>query len=182
MSTSSDSAQRALDQQHRNLAHGRLKDWASSRSVDLEALGWPGISLTERMRERAHGGDVSTRPARLTMVEADVARAGRTLQTELAVRDLPETQREAVFAKYVEHRTLSVWAKERGIGSSAVSERLKGALIAVGKQLRAARKPRGSRDPEPPTARRSGGRRELAILAATPDTWAYALRTAQEPS
>ena len=119
------------------MAHGRLKDWGRARDTDLAALGWSGNSATEVMRQRAHGGDASTAPGDLTVTELHCDRVGRTLQTELAVRSLGAEQRAAVVARYVEDRTIAVWANEHCIPEGTAYARLSRGVEAVGTLLRA---------------------------------------------
>lgn len=117
------------------IGHSRLSDWAQKRAADMAGLGWAGMSATEKMRQQAHGGSASTAPGVLTAVEQHVDARGRTLQTELAVRALTEAQRAAVMAKYLFHRTMSVWAAEVGIDKSTASRRASDGVISVGQLL-----------------------------------------------
>jgi hypothetical protein len=121
-----------VDQALRARAHGRLTDWGQHRDADLEGAGWSPNSATERMRERAHGGGSSTRPNKLTTVERDVSRIGKTLQTELAVRALRPKIRAAIHARYAQHRTVGVWAGEQGISPEAARKRVSRGLLEVG--------------------------------------------------
>lgn len=120
----------------RGRAHGRLIDWGQHRDADMEGAGWSPNSATERMRQRAHGGESSTRPAKLTTVEQDVSRIGKTLQTELAVRALRPKIREAIHARYAQNRTMTVWASEMGITSEAAHKRVSRGLLEVGSLLK----------------------------------------------
>ena len=100
------------------IGHSRLSDWAQKRAADLAGLGWAGMSATEKMRQRAHGGSASTAPGVLTPVEQHVDARGRTLQTELAVRALTEAQRAAVSAQ------LAAEAAERRAAADELRARL----------------------------------------------------------
>jgi hypothetical protein len=97
----------------RGRAHGRLIDWGQHRDADMEGAGWSPNSATERMRQRAHGGESSTRPAKLTTVEQDVSRIGKTLQTELAVRALRPKIREAIQQNPSDILTLDAMRQDR---------------------------------------------------------------------
>jgi hypothetical protein len=125
-----------VEQVIRGRAHGRLIDWGQHRDADLEGAGWSPNSATERMRQRAHGGDSSTRPNKLTTVERDVSRIGKTLQTELAVRALRPKIRDAIHARYAQHRTLTVWADENGVSAVAARKRVSRGLLEVGSLLK----------------------------------------------
>lgn len=115
----------------RNKAFGRLKDWSEHRG-ELEALGWPGSSATERMRERLHGGDASTVPGKFTAVESAVCRHARTLQTEQAVKALDADHRAVVKARFLGSIPLGDWAEAQGLTPECARQRLSRALDAVG--------------------------------------------------
>lgn len=127
-------------QRLRNRAHGRLIDWGQHRA-DLGNLGFNSSSATERMRQRAHGGDRSTRPSQLNSVERSVVRLERTLQTDMAVRALRPKIREAIHARYAHDRTVAVWAREIGITPAAANKRMSRGLLEVGYLLERWRTP-----------------------------------------
>ncbi len=119
----------------RGVAHGRLCDWGQHRDAALEGIGFGANSVTERMRERAHGGGTSTRQFRLNGIEATVVRHSKTLQTENALRALRPKIREALHARYALDRSMSVWAAEAGISPESARKRVSRGLLEVGHLL-----------------------------------------------
>lgn len=119
----------------RGIAHGRLCDWGQQRDAALAGAGFGAHSATERMRERMQGGGMSTRQHKLNGIEGTVARIGKTIQAENAVRALRPKIREAIHARYALDRTLSVWAREVGIKPEAAHKRVSRGLLEVGHLL-----------------------------------------------
>lgn len=109
--------------------------WARTRDQALEMLGSEGISLTERLRERAHGGGASTKTNKLTAPERQCYAWERTLRIEQAVRALDNGRRDLVTYRYVNDGSLKKFAEAAGVSGAAVSKALAKAVETVGRDV-----------------------------------------------
>jgi RNA polymerase sigma factor (sigma-70 family) len=123
------------DTKLRALAHANLIAWAEGRDKALEGLGGDGVSITERMRQRAHGGGGSTRPHQLTGPERQASAADKVLRVEQAVRQLDDRKRSVIRWKYLEGGPVSEWAKARGIPQQTAADLVNRAMLEVGRDL-----------------------------------------------
>lgn len=117
------------------IGHSALELWAETRDSAMEALGTEGISVTERIRDRAHGGGASTKPHRLTGPERQCSAWGRTLRIEQAVRALSSDYRDVVRYRYLHGGHLKHFAQLKGVSGPAVSQTLRKAVEHVGRDV-----------------------------------------------
>lgn len=116
-------------------AHDRLTVWAHQRAMAMEGLGHSGISVSEAMRERAHGGSASTAPSRLTVTERHAGRQSEVLEVEQSVRSLEFHQRSIVEAVYLHAKSHREVGQMRGVTRQAIEKQLMAALVAIGRDL-----------------------------------------------
>lgn len=123
------------DKELRGLAHASLLAWAEQRDGALEGLGGDGISITEKMRQRAHGGGGSTRPHQLTAPERQAGAADKVLRTEQAVRQLDARKRSVIRWKYLTGEPVAAWAKAANTPQQTAADLVNRAMLEVGRDL-----------------------------------------------